>query len=130
MTADEAYRTFQPPFRRDEEPYLQAVEGFAALGGWHGFRIRRSHGVLEGVHSRGREFPRGTDHDDSLGWPDLFLVNPEREEACAAEIKGDDGDERPEQKTQWRLWLPCIKRITTPVWYPRDERAMREYLAG
>lgn len=113
--------------RELEAPWQAAVWNWAGLGGWHGIAIFRSQGVLEGLHSKGRPFPRHGDHDDAYGWPDLALVHPERGELCLPELKTRTGDMRDGQK-RWHGWLNRVRRVTSPIWRPADQDRVVAYL--
>jgi hypothetical protein len=114
-------------FRDNEERWQDAVWNWAGLGGWHGLHIRRSSGVLEGLHSKGRAFPRRGDHDDAYGWPDLALVHVERGLLCLPELKSATGAMRDGQ-VRWHRWLSAVRSVDAPIWRPQNESQVVAYL--
>lgn len=98
-----------------------------ALGGGHGFHIRVSQGTLEGVHSAGRPFPRGADHDDATGFPDILAVFPDRGLLLIPELKRPGGRIRDGQD-RWHDWLSDIVEVSSPIWRPEDETEVSRIL--
>lgn len=113
----------------DERTFQEHLFNLAARGGWHGIHIRVSHGTLEGLHSLNRAFPRGADHDDTWGVPDLLLVHPERGLLLLPELKAMTGRLARDQRS-WQNWLSDLDDVAAPVWRPADEDAMRALLLG
>jgi hypothetical protein len=112
-----------------EEQWQDWVMDQAALGGWHGAHIRVSHRSLEGLHGKRRAFPRGADHDDAFGIPDLVLVQPERKILLLPELKTMSGRLSGGQEL-WLKWLAQVMYVQSPVWRPQDEGEVRAMLRG
>jgi hypothetical protein len=100
-----------------------------ALGGGHGFHIRVAHGTLEGVHSPNRPFPRGADHDDATGFPDILAVFPDRGLLVIPELKRPGGQLGPGQD-RWHGWLSDIVQVESPIWRTEDEAEVSRILLG
>lgn len=115
--------------RSPEHAFQEHIFTLAARGGFHGAHIRLSHGTLEGLHGPRREFPRGADHDDAWGIPDLILVHPERGVLLLPELKTARGVVSPDQQ-RWLGWLSDVVEVQAPVWRPAMEDEIRELLLG
>ncbi len=112
-----------------ERDFQDHVFTLAARGGFHGLHFRVSHGSLEGLHGLNRAFPRGADHDDASGIPDLLLVQPERGLLLLPELKASRGMVSDDQR-RWLDWLADVVDVEAPVWRPADEDAIRKILLG
>jgi hypothetical protein len=114
-------RPVPPAIPVTERQFQDHVSNLAALYGWHGVHITRSKGVMEGIHSLARGFPRGSDHDDAHGLPDLILMHPVRFLLLLAELK--IGRNQPTKDQQrWLLWGPPAGYAwRTVCWWPKDE---------
>lgn len=101
----------------------------AARGGYHGLHIRQSHNTLEAVHSPRRAWPRGADHDDAWGFPDLLLIRPSTGELEFVEAKRL-GERLRRTQELWHGWLGSVRSVRTHVWTPREEREAERVLLG
>jgi len=104
-----------------EKDFQDHVFTMAALYGWHGKAVRLSKGVMEGLHSPNRGFPRGADHDDASGFPDLFLVHPERRLVILAELKTRRGRTTLDQE-RWLAWTHDLGSLRSFLWRPENEQ--------
>ena len=97
------------PIWQDEKGFEQAIVDLATLLGWKVHRVNNS-----------RRSPEG--------WPDLFLVHPERGEFFATELKSDGGRLTKAQGA----WLDALGacNIETHVWRPYDWKHVEARLKG
>jgi hypothetical protein len=110
-----------------ERAFLEHVMTLAALHGWHGIHIIRSRDVMEGVHSLARRFPRGAEHDDAHGFPDLLLVHPARRQLLLVELKRSSGRLTVDQQ-RWLRWAADLGSCRAYCWRPEDEREIQHVL--
>jgi hypothetical protein len=106
-----------------ERQWQDHVCTVAALYGWHGIHFINSRGNVEGIHSPNRRFPRGADHDDARGFPDLVLVHPGRNLGAFVELKARRGRVAVEQH-RWLGWWHDLGTVRSFLWRPEDEQEM------
>lgn len=112
-----------------EEQFQEHVLTTAAFHGWHGIHILHSKANVEALHSPNRRFPRGADHDDAYGFPDLVLVHPARHLLILAELKVKRRKLRPEQEL-WKQWCSGLHLDCRHfAWWPEDEPEIQHILS-
>jgi hypothetical protein len=113
----------------NEREFQEHVLTSAAHYGWHGMHIFNSRGVIEGVFSPNRPFPRRDALDDAFGFPDLVLIHPGRDLLILAELKVKERKLRAGQE-RWKLWCSGLKHDARYfTWWPKDEAEIEQILS-
>lgn len=112
-----------------EREFQEHVLTSAAFYGWRGIHVINSRGVMEGVFSPNRPFPRRDGSDDAFGFPDLVLIHPGRNLLILAELKVKQRKLRPGQE-RWKLWCAGLQHDARYfTWWPTDEPQIEHILS-
>lgn len=107
--------------QQSEADFLGAVQDLADTYGWKWLHIDPA------LNDRGywRTPIRGP---LGKGWPDLFLIHPERGRMIYAELKSETGRVKQEQITVLG-WLGQFGFVECYIWRPRDWEEVLQCLA-
>ena len=92
-----------------EDQLKAAIIDLAELNGWMVYSIRRS----DQARIQGR---KGT----GKGWPDLFLLHPQRGVCMAVELKSKDGKATPSQRRWLEAFEACRSKPVPAIWRPEQ----------